>query len=79
MMYPRKENYLKTTSPSKRKTPYNTVILRFDTMTKLRELAAREKKSISATLSLLVANQYDTVFPETRKESNAKSQYSNYA
>lgn len=70
---------MKTTSPSKRKTPYNTVILRFDVMTKLRELAAREKKSVSATLSLLITEQYDTVFPEMRKENNAKSQYSNYA
>jgi hypothetical protein len=40
-------------------------------MTKLRELAAREKSSVSATMGLLIANEYDTVFPEMRKETNA--------
>jgi len=61
---------LKTTSPAKRKTPYNTVIIKFDAMTKLRELAAREKSSVSATMGLLIADKYDTVFPEMRKETN---------
>jgi hypothetical protein len=61
----------KRKSPSKRDTPWFTVLVRWDNLAKLKEIAARNKAPLTQTVGRLINNEYDAVFPERRKEPDA--------
>ena len=63
----------KRKSPSKRDTPWFTAQIRYDNMAKLREIADHNKDPMTRTLGRLIETEYDLVFPESRKEPNART------
>ena len=62
----------KRKSPSKRDTPWFTAQIRYDNMAKLREIADHNNDPMTKTLGRLIETEYDLVFPESRKEPNAR-------
>lgn len=65
----------KRKSPSKRDTPWYTAQIRYDNMAKLREIADHFKDPMTKTLGRLIETEYDRVFLESRKESNAQTHH----
>ena len=64
---------VKRKSPSKRDTPWFTVLVRWDNLAKLKEIAARNRAPLTQTVGRLINNEYDAVFPERRKEPDART------
>lgn len=61
-----------STSPSKRKkSPWYTVMVRWDNMAKLKKISILNGVPMTQTLSRLICSDYNELFPERRKESNA--------
>lgn len=63
----------KRKSPSKRDTPWYTAQIRYDNMAKLKEIAAHYNDPMTRTLGRLIETEYDLVFPESRKEPDART------